>query len=268
MASDTDTEPGGGMPTGGLQALFDRRLTGRSRSALLYGYLAVVFAAVLAPVIYTLPAAFGANLGALTQELYVNSIINSFALGLTVAVVATLLTTIAARFYRYVRYKNLYILFMTLPLFVPGDTHAVAILAFAKQVGITPSFWTLVIAHVFYVFPFAFLMVLATMAGLPQNIVAAAEDLGANEFRAFFDVELPMVVDGVISGFLVSFLLSLNEAPRASVVGGRYETISGVILSIYGAVGLDPTLYALNVFMVVLALVIIAVILSLTVLRS
>jgi spermidine/putrescine transport system permease protein len=135
-------------------------------------------------------------------------------------------------------------------------------------VGITPSFWTLVIAHVFYVFPFAFLMVLATMAGLPQNVVAAAEDLGANEFRAFFDVELPMVVDGVISGFLVSFLLSLNEAPRASVVGGRYETISGVILSIYGAVGLDPTLYALNVFMVVLALVIIAIILSLTVLRS
>jgi spermidine/putrescine transport system permease protein len=257
--SDTDTDTGG---------LLSFEIPDRWRSRLLYGYLAVVFAAVLAPVVYTVPAALGANLGALTQELYVDAILNSFRLGLTVAVISTVLTTIAARFYRHVRYKNAYILFMTLPLFVPGDTHAISVAVFAREVGISLSFWTVAAAHVFYVFPFAFLMVLATMAGLPQNIVSAAEDLGANEFRAFFDVELPMVMDGVISGFLVSFLLSLNEAPRASVLGGQFETISGVILSIYGAVGLDPTLYALNVFMVALALVIITVILTLVVIRS
>jgi ABC-type spermidine/putrescine transport system permease subunit II len=258
--SESETETGGGLFT------FDIRGVWRTR--LLYGYLLVVFAVVLAPVIYTVPAAIGANLSALTQELYVGAILNSFQLGLTVAVIATVLTTIAARFYRHVRYKNAYVLFMTLPLFVPGDTHAISVAVFAREIGVSLSFWTLATAHVFYVFPFAFLMVLATMAGLPQNIVSAAEDLGANEFRAFWDVELPMVMDGVISGFLVSFLLSLNEAPRASVLGGQFETISGVILSIYGSVGLDPTLYALNVFMVVFALVIISVILVLVVIRS
>jgi ABC-type spermidine/putrescine transport system permease subunit II len=185
-----------------------------------------------------------------------------------VAVIATVLTTIAARFYRHVSHKNAYILFMTLPLFVPGDTHAISVAVFANEIGVSLSFWTLVTAHVFYVFPFGFLMVLATMAGLPRNIVSAAEDLGANGFRAFWDVELPMVMDGVISGFLISFLLSLNEAPRASVLGGRFETISGVILSIYGAVGLNPTLFALNVFMVVFALVVITIILVLVTVRS
>ena len=264
MATKSESEPEAEAGNG----LLSFNIPGVWRARLLYAYLAVVFAAVLAPVIYTIPAAAGANLGALTQELYVHSIVNSFQLGLTVAVIATVLTTIAARFYRHVRYKNAYILFMTLPLFVPGDTHAISVAVFAREVGITLSFWTVAAAHVFYVFPFAFLMVLATMAGLPRNIVSAAEDLGANEFRAFFDVELPMVMDGVISGFLVSFLLSLNEAPRASVRGGPFETISGVILSIYGAVGLDPTLYALNVFMVAFALVIISVILVLVVLRN
>lgn len=258
--ADTDADAGSGLLSVDIPA--------RWRTRLLYGYLAVVFAAVLAPVVYTIPAAIGANLSALTQDLYVHAILNSFKLGLTVAAIATVLTTIAARFYRHVRFKNTYILFLTLPLFVPGDTHAISVAVFAREVGISLSFWTLVAAHVFYVFPFAFLMVLATMAGLPRNIVSAAEDLGANEFRAFWDVELPMVMDGVISGFLVSFLLSLNEAPRASVLGGQFETISGVILSIYGAVGLDPTLYALNVFMVVFALVIISIILMLVVIRS
>lgn len=238
------------------------------RSRFLYGYLALVFLAVLAPVLYTVPAASNANLGALTQDLYVEAIINSFELGLVVAAIATVLSTVAARFYRYVQHKNLYILFMTLPLFVPGDTHATALAVFAKMIDVRLSFWTLAAGHVFYVFPFAFLMVLATMAGLPQNLVAAAKDLGASEFRAFVDVELPLVFEGVVSGFLVSFLLSINEAPRASVLGGRFETISAVIVSIYGSVGLNSNVYALNVFMVLLAITIITAILGLILVRG
>lgn len=238
------------------------------RSRILYAYLAFVFLAVLAPVLYTIPAAFGANFNALGQELFVDAVINSFLLGLTVAFIATPLATIAARFYRHVEYKNGYLLLMSLPLFVPGDTHSLAIAVFANTVDISLSFKTLVVAHVFYVFPFAFLMVLATMSGLPQNLVAAAKDLGANGGRAFVDIELPLVLDGVISGFLVSFLLSINEAPRASVVGGRFETISAVIVSQYGAVGLDDNIFALNVFMVVFAIAIIMVILGLVVVRS
>lgn len=247
-------------------ASFDLSETWRRR--ILLAYLALVFLFVLAPVIATIPAASTANFSALGEQIYVNGILNSFKLAAIVAILATALSTIAARFYRYVAYKNTYILFMTLPLFVPGDTHAVAVAVFAKQVGVSLSFWTLVIGHVFYVFPYGFLMVLATMAGLPQNIVAAAEDLGATQFRAFFDIEFPLVLEGVISAFLVSFLLSVNEAPRASVLGGQFETISGIILSYYGAVGVTPTLFALNIFMVVFAIVVIILILAVVVARS
>lgn len=238
------------------------------RSNMLYVYLGIVFLVVLSPVLYTIPAAEGANLGVLTQELYVGAVVSSFQLAIVVAIITTALTTVAARFYRHVERKNTYLLFMTLPLFVPGDTHATSVAVFSSTLDISLSFWTLVVAHVFYTFPFAFLMVLATMAGLPQNLVSAAEDLGANGFRAFVDVELPLILDGVISGFLVSLLLSINEAPRAAVLGGQFEPISAVILSIYGSVGLDPTLFALNVFMVVFALIVIATVLTLVVVRD
>lgn len=244
------------------------RIPERWRIRLLYGFLGLVFIAVLAPVAYVIPAAANANLGALTQDLYMHAIINSFKLGFVVAIVATAIATVAARFYRTVNHKNAYILFLTLPLFVPADTHAIAMAVFSKVVSIPLSFELLATAHVFYVFPYAFLMVLATMAGLPQNLISAAEDLGATGPRAFVDVELPLVLDGVISGFLVSFLLSINESARASVLGGQYETISGVILSAYGAVGLDPTLYALNVLMVAFAIIVILIIFAILIVRS
>lgn len=256
------------MATHTKRSIIPFELTADWRRRLLLGYLGVVFLFVLAPVIATIPAAMTANFSALGEAIYVSGILNSFELGATVAVFATILATIAARFYRYVRYKNSYILFMTLPLFVPGDTHAVAVAVFAKQVGISLSFWTLVVGHVFYVFPYGFLMVLATMAGLPQNIVDAAEDLGATQLRAFFDIELPLVLEGVISAFLVSFLLSINEAPRASILGGKFDTISGIILSYYGAVGITPTLFALNIFLVVFAVVVILLILAIILVRS
>lgn len=233
---------------------------------MLYAYAAFVLAFVLLPVVYVFPLGLG-NLDAITQEIYVTGLVNSFQLGLFTAVVTVVFATIAAHFYRYVEHKNAYLVFLSLPLFVPGDTHAIVIAVFAKQVGLSLDFWTLAASHVYYTFPFAFLMILATMASLPENVVAAAHDLGATPLRAFWDVELPIVVDGVISGFLVAFLLSINEAPRASVLGGRFDTISGLIFSFYESVGLNQTLFSINLFLVVFAIVTIIVILSIVVLR-
>lgn len=65
---------------------------------------------------------------------------------------------------------------------------------------------------------------------------------------------------GVITGFLVSFLLSFNESARASVLGGRFEPLSGLIESQYSSAGPNADIYALNVFMVVFALVVVSLI--------
>lgn len=233
----------------------------RWRYVLLFGYLALVYVAILAPIGYVFPFGLGGNFDAVTQQQYVDATLNSFKLALFVGVVTMTLGLIAARFYRRVEHKNTYLLALSLPLFIPGSTHALAIAVTARQFGIDNSFWTLAAAHVMYTFPFAFLIVLATMAGLPENLVAAAKDLGASDFRAFVDVELPLILDGAISAFLVGVLLSLNEAERASILGGNYTTLSGVLISYYEAVGLDPTLYTLNMLLVVFSLVIITVIL-------
>ncbi|MFO7927649.1 MAG: ABC transporter permease [Halobacteriota archaeon] len=241
----------------------------RFRHRLLYLYLLLIFVLVLAPVAMILPIAFVADFQILFREQYINGITNSFILGFTVAILATVLSTAAARYYRQVKNKNAYILFMSLPLFIPADTHAVAVAATARELGIGLGFWTLVGAHLTYVFPYAFLMVLATMAGLPKSLLAAAQDLGATGFRAFRDVELPLVADGVISAFLVSFLLSFNEAPRALILGGAgFETLSSLVLAYYDSIGITIALYGINVVMTLFAIVVVVGILTLVLLKS
>lgn len=256
--------------TGSLARLVPNvELNQQFRHRLLYLYLGVIFLLVLLPVAMILPIALFADFQILFREQYINGIKNSFILGFTVATLSTLLSTVAARFYRHVKYKNAYILFMSLPLFIPADTHAVAVASTARELGISFGFWTLVAAHLTYVFPYAFLMVLATMAGLPKSLLAAAQDLGANGFTAFKDVEVPLILDGIISAFLVSFLLSFNEAPRALILGGAgFETLSSLILAYYDSIGVTVALYGISVVMTGFAIVIVTLVLLLVLVKS
>jgi len=89
----------------------------------------------------------------------------------------------------------------------------------------------------------------------------AAVDLGASKVRAFFDIELPLIQDGVISAFLLSILLSINEAARANVLGGSYETISGVIYGYYSSTGLTAEIYTLSSLLVLFATILTMIIL-------
>lgn len=230
---------------------------------LVLGIIGVVYLLVLAPTIATIPAAENANFSALTNEAFVTSWLNSFKLAIPVAFLATVLSTIAARFYREVKYKNLYIIFMSLPIFIPGNLHAMGSAIFGKEVGLALGYGHLLMAHTFYTFPFAFFIILSVMAGVPSEINDAAKDLGATGFRAFFDIEAPLIWDGLVSAFLLSLLLSVNEAARAGLLGGSYQTISSLISSQYEAVGLTSEIYALNISIVGIAIVFMIIIISL-----
>jgi len=240
-------------------AVLDRR-PGRK---LVVGIIIVVYLFALAPTVATIPFAANADFGALTNQEFVSAWVNSFKLAIPAAVAATVLSTAAARFYRDVKYKNAYILFMSLPIFIPGNLHAMGSVIFGKQVGLSLGYWHLLMAHTFYTFPFGFFIVLSVMAGVPKEVNDAAKDLGATGFRAFVDIEAPLIVDGLVSAFLLSLLLSVNESARAGLVGGSYQTISSLISSKYEAVGLTGEIYALNISVVGLAIVLMVVIISL-----
>ena len=70
---------------------------------------------------------------------------------------------------------------------------------------------SIVIAHISFSFPFVAVIVRARLASFNRELEEAAKDLGAGEFRAFFDVLVPHMRPALIAGALLAFTLSLDD---------------------------------------------------------
>ena len=107
---------------------------------------------------------------------------------------------------------------LALPIVVPEICMGVAMLVFFSRVLPWPSDlpWPLdlgaiVIAHISFSFPFVAVIVRARLASFNHELEEAAKDLGASEWRAFFDVLVPHMRPALIAGALLAFTLSLDD---------------------------------------------------------
>ena len=73
------------------------------------------------------------------------------------------------------------------------------------------SFWTLLIAHTVLCAPFVYLNVKPKLQQMDPSLYEAALDLGASPAKALTQVMLPQIMPGVLSGFLISISLSLDD---------------------------------------------------------
>ncbi len=107
---------------------------------------------------------------------------------------------------------------MALPIVVPEICMGVAMLVFFAKVFPWPSGlpWPLnlgaiIIAHTSFAFPFVATVVRARLASFNRELEEAAKDLGASEWRTFWDVLVPHMQPGLIAGALLAFTLSLDD---------------------------------------------------------
>jgi putative spermidine/putrescine transport system permease protein len=87
----------------------------------------------------------------------------------------------------------------------------IALLRYLTQIGMGSMFVGLVIGHVLLVTPFALRLVLASAAGMDVRIQQAAVSLGASPFATFRRVVLPLILPGVVSGWILAFIVSFDE---------------------------------------------------------
>jgi spermidine/putrescine transport system permease protein len=107
---------------------------------------------------------------------------------------------------------------MALPIVVPEICMGVAMLVFFARVFPWPSGmpWPLnlgaiTIAHISFSFPFVATVVRARLASFNRELEEAAKDLGAGEWRTFWDILVPHLQPGLIAGALLAFTLSLDD---------------------------------------------------------
>lgn len=90
------------------------------------------------------------------------------------------------------------------------------------------TFLTLVIGHMVLTVPFVVLSVEPKLEQMDNSLYEAALDLGATQPQAIFKVMIPDILPGIVSGFLLSVTLSLDDyiVTAFTKPGQGFETIS------------------------------------------
>ncbi len=120
------------------------------------------------------------------------------------------------------------------------------------------SFWTMLIAHVTFCLPYVILQVLPKLRQMDTALPEAAMDLGCTPVQAFMKVEIPEIMPGVVTGFIMAFTLSLDDFVISYFTAGNgFETLPIRIYSMTKKT-VTPKMYALAtiIFFVILALLI------------
>ena len=121
------------------------------------------------------------------------------------------------------------------------------------------GFWTILIAHVYFILPYIVLSVLPKMKEIDPNMLDAALDLGVKPHKALRKVIIPAVKGGVFSGMVLAFTISFEDfVVGYFTTGNGYNTLSIWIYSSIGKKSLNPGVYAFSTL--VTALMIVAIV--------
>ena len=174
---------------------------------------------------------------------------NSLVIAVGAASAATVIATSAALAIargRSFRGRDAVFGLINLPLMIPEIVSAVASLVFFVMIGFTLGIGSILVAHIVFCIPFAYMPIAARLEGIEADYEEAARDLYAGRWAAFRYVLLPMMAPGVVSGFMLAFIISLDDFIITNMVAGPGATT--LPLAIYGLVrtGFTPEINAVS----------------------
>ena len=191
---------------------------------------------------------------------------NAFALSVELALLAatlsTVLGTLGALFLARRRgpvAALLQSLFLA-PLVFPTIILGVALLLLYKTIGM-PVFPGLLLAHCIVAMPYGFRTVLSSAQALDPALEEAGQSLGAGPLRTFALLTLPLIWQGVLSGWLFAFIVSFGELNTALfLTGPGLTTLPIEIFSYLQFQGSQLVIAAASTLQIALIVILVAVI--------
>jgi putative spermidine/putrescine transport system permease protein len=183
---------------------------------------------------------------------FISSFWLSLALGLAASFLASALAipaALAIARYRF-RGRDAISAFLLSPLMIPHIVLGVAFLRFFSTLRINGTFTGLVIGHVILILPFALRLVLAAATGMDPAVERAAVSLGASRWTVFCRVTLPLVLPGIVSGWLLAFITSFDELTMSVFIANPSTTTLPVRMFLYIQDTIDPLVAAVSALLI------------------
>lgn len=180
---------------------------------------------------------------------------NSLTIATTASLIALSIALPLAYFlWRYrVFYARALLMLGISPFILPPVITALGFLSFWVTIGLYGKMIATIISHAIFFVTLPLVTISLGFESIDQEIVEAAETMGADAATVFGTVIFPMVRPYMISGYAFVFVLSLNEYIVAYMVAGF--TVETLPIKIFNALryGYTPVMAAVTVVFVLLA---------------
>ncbi|ADG15781.1 putrescine transport system permease protein [Paraburkholderia atlantica] len=178
----------------------------------------------------------------------------SLRIGLLTAFASVIIGTwagfVLARMGRF-RGFTLYTGMINAPLVIPEVIQGISLLLLfiemARWIGwpAERGIFTIWIGHVMLCISYVAIIVQSRVRELHPSLEEAALDLGATPLRVFFSVTLPLISQALVSGWLLSFTLSIDDLVLSAFLSGPGSTTLPLVVFSRVRLGLNPEMNAL-----------------------
>lgn len=183
---------------------------------------------------------------AIMKALYI-----TLAVAVIAAAAATILGTLAAIGIHAMkkRPQSVMMTITNLPMTMPDIVTGISLMILFTFSRIERGFVTMLFAHITFNTPYVILSVMPKLKQMNKHTYEAALDLGATPTYALMHVILPEVREGVVTGALLAFTLSLDDFVISYfTTSPMVQNLSTLIYS-KARIGIEPTLNALSALM-------------------
>lgn len=193
----------------------------------------------------------------------ISAVENTMFIAVAAALVSTLMGTIAAiGIYNLKgKKKGAMKILNNIPMINPDVITGVSLFLLFVFLHISQGYLTVILAHITFCTPYVVLSVMPRLSQMNPNIYEAALDLGATPSQALRKVLVPQLRPGMISGFILSFTMSLDDFAVTFFTRGSIglDTLSTYIYTDARKGGLTPELRPLMtiIFAIILILLLI-----------
>lgn len=182
--------------------------------------------------------------------------IHSIEVSLVAVIVAIIIGTSGAFFLVRANFpgKKFFMTLAQLPYVLPGIIVGIALLIFFTNLNLKLSAFTIILGHISFTTPVVLMQMMSRIQRLGRTYEEAAQDLGANPFKTFFLVTLPLIKTAIIGAAFLAFTMSFDEIIITYFLTGTWNTLP---VYIYGMMrfGLSPKIYAVSSLVMVLSII-------------
>jgi len=180
------------------------------------------------------------------------------AISSTVSMLLAIPAALSIARYRFAGREAVLAFFMS-PLMIPHVVLGIAFLRFFNIVGLGGTFLGLVLSHIVIVMPFAVRLVLAASTGMDRAVEHAAVSLGASPFTMFRRVTLPLILPGVVSGWVLAFITSFDEVTMTVFIASPSTITLPVRMFLYIQDNIDPLVTSVSAALIFLTAIVMIV---------